>query len=102
MLEVQNGDIIRFKNDNVRDWVALHYTCGELRRREKFNKNVKDNTGYYLFGGLWYEGNALTDKPYGKCMGILKRGMFADIEIVGNISNRDDYLQYKKCEKILK
>ena len=102
MLEIKNGDIIRFKNDNVRDWVALHYTCGELRRREKFNKNVKDNTGYYLFGGLWYEGNALTDKPYGKCKGMLKRGTFADIEIVGNISNRDYYLQYKKYEKILK
>lgn len=55
--------------------------------REKYRKNVKDHTGFYLFAGLWYDGDPLTSKPYGKCREHLKRGMAAQIEgIAGHIS----------------
>lgn len=37
--------------------------------------------------GLWYEGSPLSDKPYGKCIERLERGMFNNIEsVVGHIS----------------
>lgn len=97
-IEIHNGDIIRLKNDPTRDWVAIsHKNCNM-----KYNKNIKDNTGYFLFGGLWYEdeGGYLTDKAYGKCIGGLTRGMFNNIEVVGNISNKNDYQSYKKNERI--
>ena len=51
------------------------------------------------FYGLWYSGNVLTSEPYGKCAGMLKRGMFAHITIVGNISNSTDYCRYIANEK---
>lgn len=102
IFEIKNGDIIRFKNDNTRDWVAIHHTmCKNSNLLQSYNKNIKDNTGFYLFGGLWYEGNPLTSNPYGKTLGHLKRGMFNNIvAIVGNISNKDDYYKYLKFEKI--
>lgn len=97
IFEIKNGDIIKFNNDNVRCWVAIH-----ISKLDKFmfkiNKNVKDNTEFYLFGGLWYEGDCLTGEPYGKCVGNLRRGMFNNISIVGNIANKEDYLKYKTNE----
>lgn len=98
-MEIRNGDIIRLSSDETRDWVAIHYTKCE-KEKQRFNRNIKDNTGYYLFGGLWYNGNALTSEPYGKCAGMLKRGMFAHITIVGNISNPTDYRRYIANEKV--
>lgn len=98
-MEIRNGDIIRLSSDETRDWVAIHCTKCE-KHYQRFNRNIKDNTGYYLFGGLWYSGNALTSEPYGKCAGMLKRGMFAHITIVGNISNSSDYHKYIANEKV--
>lgn len=99
--EINNGDIIRFDNDKCRDWVAIHYNnIGDKRYYKKFNKNIKDNTAFYLFGMCLGEGDALTDKPYYKYAGVLKRGMFANMKIVGNISNKNDYRQYKAKERI--
>lgn len=59
-----------------------------------------NNTDYFLFGGLWYEGDALTSKPYGKFGGRLTKGMYPNIEVVGNIANPQDYKKYKEKEKI--
>lgn len=100
VLEIKNGDIIRLSHDKLRDWVAIHHSRCYSESIEKYNKNVKDNTGYYLFSGLWYEGDASTNKPYGKCIGQLKRGMFADISVVGSIYNKDDYERYKRHERL--
>lgn len=89
--QISNGSIIRLKNDPVRDWVCIHYTKCDMSNRAKHNKNSKNHTGYYLFSGLWYDGNPLTDKPYGKCIERLERGMFNNIEcIVGHISDSKD------------
>lgn len=98
-MEIRNGDIIRLSSDETRDWIAIHYTKSE-KQYQRFNHNIKDNTGYYLFGGLWHSGNILTSEPYGKCAGMLKRGMFAHITIVGNISNSTDYRRYIANEKV--
>lgn len=97
MIEINNGDIIKFNNDNTRCWVAIHINNLD-KKFFRINKNIKDNTEFYLFGGLWYEGDCLTNIPYGKCIGILKRGMFNNISIVGNITNKTDYLKYKTNE----
>lgn len=89
-IEIKNGDIIRFKNDSLlegRDWVAIHYTNCDMRKRRKHNKHNRNHTGYYLFSGLWYEGNILSDAPYGKCIERLEAGMFSNIKIVGNVSD---------------
>lgn len=99
-IEIHNGDIIRFNNDTSRDWVAIHYSNCDAENITRFNKNVKDNTGFYLFGGLWYDGGANTSKPYGKSNGQLKRGMFGNIIIVGNINNKQDYEKYIKDERL--
>lgn len=99
-MEIHNGDIIRLSSDNTRDWVAIYHTNCDMSKREKFNKNVKDHTGFYLFGGLWYEGDALTDKPYGKCIEQLRRGAWNNITIVGNIANKADFEKYKRDERI--
>lgn len=87
ILQINNGDIIKLKNDDNRYWVAIYHTNCNMDNRVKFRKNIADNTGYYLFSGIWYEGDILTDKPYGKCIEQLKKGMFPNISIVGNISN---------------
>lgn len=84
--KISNGSIVRLKSDNDRDRVCIHYT------------HYKNHTGYYLFGGLWYDGDALTCEPYGKCIERLERGMFPDIEIVGHI--KDCYENYKKNGRI--
>lgn len=100
-LEINNGDIIRFDNDKCRDWVAIHYSrITDIGGYERYNKNIKDHTGFYLFGMCLGEGDALTNEPYCKCAGMLKRGMFANIQIVGNVQNKNDYLQYKRHERI--
>ena len=99
-MEIRNGDIIRLSSDNTRDWVAIHYTRCDMRCREQYRKNVKDQTGFYLFGGLWYDGDPMTDRPYGKCAGHLRRGMFANIVVVGNISNKTDLENYKRTERL--
>lgn len=86
-IEINNGDIIQFKNENnSRYWVAIHHS--------KCNMDNADHTGYYLFSGIWYEGDILTDKPYGKCIEQLRRGMFPNIEIVGNIIK--DFEKFKE------
>ena len=86
-MEIQNGDIIRLKSDNCRDWVAIHYSNCNMRNRIKHNKYNKNHTGFYLFSGLWYEGDVLTSEPYGKCIERLGRGMFPNIEVIGNIGD---------------
>ena len=85
--QITNGSIIRLKNDDNRDWVCIHFSNCDMSYRLRHNKNNKNHTGFYLFGGLWYEGSHLTDKPYGKCIERLERGMFNNIEsVVGHIS----------------
>ena len=92
--KISNGSIIRLKNDSNRDWVCIHYSKCDMDYRLKHNKNNKNHTGYYLFGGLWYDGDPLTDKPYGKCLERLERGMFNNIEsVVGHISV--DFNEYR-------
>lgn len=98
-INIFNGDIVRLDFDDTRDWVAIHHTkCKEVNA-EPYRKNIKDHTGFYLFSGLWNEGDALSSEPYGKCKGMLKRGMFPHVQIVGNISK--DYIQYRKNERLL-
>lgn len=94
--EITNGDIIRLSHDNDRDWVAIHHSRCSDKHSYKTRKHVKDDTGFYLFSGLWYEGDVTTDAPYGKCAGKLTRGMFAHISVVGNIQNKNDYKKYKE------
>ena len=97
--EITNGSIIRLKNDNSRDWVCIHYTNCDMKNRMKHNKNNKNHTGFYLFGGLWYDGNPLTDKPYGKCIERLERGMSNNIDsIVGHIST--NFKEYRESERL--
>lgn len=98
--EIHNGDIIRFKNDISRDWVAIHYSKCDSEDISRYRKHIKDNTGFYLFGGLWYDGDVNTSKPYGKSNGQLKRGMFSNILVVGNINNKEDYGKYIKDERL--
>lgn len=86
--KVENGTIVSISG---RQWVCIHHSKCDMALRDKFRKNIKDHTGFYLFGGLWYEGDPLTDKPYGKCREQLKRGMLPEIEgIVGHISKDAD------------
>lgn len=99
-MEIKNGDIVRLHSDDTRDWVAIYHTNCDMSKREKFNKNIKDHTGFYLFGGLWYDGDVLTDKPYGKCAGQLRRGAWNNITVVGNIANKEDLEKYKRNERI--
>jgi hypothetical protein len=48
---IRNGDIIRFNNDNTRDWVVIHKS--NCNKEILINsKKSKDYTDYYLFGGL--------------------------------------------------
>lgn len=100
--KITNGTIIRLKSDTNRDWVCIHYTNCNMANRLKHNHNNKNHTGFYLFGGLWYEieGSKLTDMAYGKCIERLERGMFNNIEIVGHISNKKDYEQYLANERL--
>lgn len=95
-MEIHNGDIIRFNNDRVRDWIAIE----SVRCHNKELKKKKDKRCFYLFGGLWYDGDATTDKPYGKCAGMLESGMLNNITIVGNINNKEDYDKYLKKERL--
>lgn len=97
--EITNGSIIRLKNDETRDWVCIHHSKCNTASRVRVRKNVKNQTGYYLFGGPWYEGDPLTDKPYGKCIEHLEKGMKNNIVgIVGHITT--DYETYKESERI--
>ena len=100
--KIQNGTIVRLKSDTNRDWVCIHHSNCNMNNRLKHNKNNKNHTGYYLFGGLWYEheGSKFTDKAYGKCIERLERGMFNNIEIVGFIGNDSDYKKYIECERL--
>ena len=82
---ISNGSIIRFKNTGV-EWICIHYTNCNMKNRAKHNKYDKNHTGYYLFRGRWYEGNPLTDEPYGICAERLERGMFNNIEYIGHIN----------------
>ena len=91
---IKAGDIIRLDSDNVRDWVAIPYLA-KIARKKTFN-----HTGFLLCGGLWYDGDALTAKPYGKCYGELEVGHFNHATIVGNITNKEDYERYKKTERL--
>lgn len=97
--QITNGSTIRLKNDNNRDWVCIHHSKCDMSYRLKHNKNNKNHTGFYLFGGLWYDGDPLTDKPYGKCIERLEMGMFNNIEgIVGHISN--DLIKYRDLGRL--
>jgi hypothetical protein len=82
---IKHGDIIEFKNSGEQ-WICLHHSTIDMSEMERYRPNVKDHTGFYLFRGLWYEGNLLTDKPYGKCRGQLRVGNFPDIKVVGNLA----------------
>lgn len=97
--EIKNGDIIRFASDNSRDWVVIHRSVCHKEVLQQFS-TTNDCTPYYLFGGLWYEGNALTSQPYGKCIGPLKKGMSPYIAVVGHILKKEDYERYKKFERM--
>ncbi len=78
--KIDNGTIIRLKSDNNRDWICIHHSNCDMKNRLKHNKNNNNHTGYYLFGGLWYEkdGSILTDKAYGKCIERLEDGSIFD------------------------
>jgi len=97
--QIENGSIIRLKSDKNRDWVCIHHSKCDLSWRKKLKKNNKNQTGFYLFGGLWGEGDPLTSDPYGKCIEHLERGMSENIEgIVGHIST--NYEEYRNFERI--
>ncbi len=94
-MNISNGDIVRFKQgNNWRDWVAIHYSNCNMSARVRHNKHNKNHTGFYLFSGLWYEGDIMTSEPYGKCIERLEKGMFPNIEIIGNIGNSLKYNLY--------
>lgn len=100
-MEIKNGDIIRLRNDNYRDLVAIHWTKCDNKWNYRPRKGVKDDTGFILVGEIVHEtGDALTSIPYEYCIGKLTRGMFNNIEIVGNMSNKEDYFKYKHSERI--
>ena len=86
------GDIIHLDSDNARDWVAIR-----IQTKRKHSKNY---TGFGLYSGLWYEGNVLTNDPYGKYAGELTVGHFNHATIVGNITNKGDFERYKKTERL--
>lgn len=94
--DITNGSIIRLKNDCNRDWVCVHRSNCYPRSNYKFNKHNRNHTGYFLFGALWYRDNGQfnTNRPYGKTLGQLERGMFNNIELVGNIINKSDRVKY--------
>lgn len=96
--DIANGSIIRLKNDCNRDWVCIHHSNCYPRRNYKFNKHNRNHTGYFLFGALWYRDNGRfdTNQVYGKTLGQLERGMFNNIELVGNIFNKSDRAKYLK------
>ena len=96
--QIENGTIIRLKNYDGRDWVCIHYTKCNMHHRIKHDKHNKNHTGFYLFGGLWKEGDALTDEPYCKCLERLERGMLNNVEIVGHI--KKDYEKYLNDERM--
>lgn len=96
VMEIKNGDIIRLKNDKTRDWVAIE----PKKCFNKFLKKKKNKNYFHLFGGLWYNGDATTDKPYGKYAGILDDSMIQDVTVVGNIENKEDYEKYKETERL--
>lgn len=99
--EVKNGDIIRLKNDPQRDWVCIHYSKCDMSHRERHNDNIPNHTGFYLFSGLWYEGDPQTGDPYGKCIEHLEVGMRDNIErIVGSVLNKVDLELFKDYGKI--
>ena len=99
--QIQNGSIIRLESDTNRDWVCIHHSKCDLSWRKTLKKNNKNQTGFYLFGGLWSEGDPLTGDPYGKCIEHLERGMSENIEgVVGHIST--DYEEYRNFERINK
>lgn len=89
---IKAGDIIRLDKNNVRDWVAI-----PVKQPKKHKPNC---TGFVLYGGLWYDGDALTAKTYGKCYGELEVGHFNHATIVGNITNKDDFERYKKTGRL--
>ena len=43
--------IFEINNDNTRCWVAIHINNLD-KKFFRINKNIKDNTEFYLFGGL--------------------------------------------------
>jgi len=96
-VKVMAGDVIRFKSDKTRLWVAIPVAnIEETDNVEKYNPNVKDHTGLYLFSDYWYpdEGSPMTSKPYGKTADQLRRGRYNDIEeIVGNVQNNPQLLE---------
>jgi len=107
--QITDGTIIRLFNDKYRDWVCIHKsTLTKEQLKTTFisfgNKNVKDNTGFALLGGMWYldrtNHNPLAYGSYGKTAGELKRGMANNIRIVGHISNKEDFEKYRKFERL--
>lgn len=102
-MKLTTENIIRFDFDDTRVWIAIHYKYVEdsvLRCQEKIRKHVKDQTGYFLFGLPAGDRDYLASNPYRKCAGILHRGHFANMSIVGNISNPEDRKKYKQQERI--
>lgn len=88
-----DGDIIKFINNTRHYWIAIqHSRCRDSMR---YRKHVKDQTGLCLFSCLKDGSNPSSWRSYTKNAGMLKRGMFPNIEIVGNIYNRGDFLKYK-------
>lgn len=102
--DLQNGVIVRCtnnsaRNKNERDWVLIHISyINSNSCIEKYRKHIKNHTGYYMMGGPWYEGNLLTNEPYGKTNGQLHRGELNQYIKVGDISK--DYIKYKKDERL--
>lgn len=92
---LHTGVVIRFKNDEVRDWILIHQDdCGELSI--PFSRSRSSNyLPFMILGGLWYEGDPLTSKPYGKIAGQLTMGALNNIIIVGDINNSSDLDLYK-------
>lgn len=101
--DIKDGDIIRFHNDNIRDWVAIHYTHlhDDTSFYEKYRKNIKNHTGYYLFGSLNTNySDVLNPDSYNKYKGQLEIGHFNNICIVGNITNIKNQKEYNDKERI--
>lgn len=95
-ISIRHGDIVWLKKDIYRPyWVAFHHSRCHNLEYDRFRKHIKDHTGFYLLSALQEGSYPFSDTSYNKCMGMLKRGMFAHIEIVGNIYHRGDFLKYK-------
>lgn len=99
--DVTNGAILRFPDDQYRDWIAIHIDNVTVEIEENWlSKDQANYLPFLLFGGPWYEGDPWTSKPYGKCRGQLSKIDLNEIKCVGNVISKDDWYEYKQSERL--